>query len=120
MGSIAVIGEERNILGFKPFGVDVYLAGERPQGQGLEEWFSAIVNRKYSLIMITEPVAEQVREQLDSLWERDFPVVLTIQGAGPTGGFAPEGAGPAKGLAFQRLRKLVIKAIGTDLFKEET
>ncbi|KKK63155.1 hypothetical protein LCGC14_2997110, partial [marine sediment metagenome] len=24
MSSIAVLGEERNILGFRPFGVDVY------------------------------------------------------------------------------------------------
>lgn len=114
MGSIAVVGEERNILGFKPFGVDVYLAGERPPGQGMEEWFGAIVGRKYSLIMVTEPVAAQVRGQLEALWERDFPVVLTIRGAGP------EGAGPAGSLAVQRLRNLVIKAVGTDLFKEET
>jgi vacuolar-type H+-ATPase subunit F/Vma7 len=104
---MAVIGEERNLMGFKPFGVDVFLSSERSSDTSLEEWFSSIVSGRYSLIMVTESIAEQVPEQLDALWRKDFPVVLTIRGAGPS-----------RKLAFQRLRDLVIKAVGTDMFKE--
>jgi small neutral amino acid transporter SnatA (MarC family) len=48
-----------------------------------------------------------LKEQIDALWEKDLPVVLTIRGLGET-----------SRVAFERLRGLVIKAIGTDLFKE--
>jgi vacuolar-type H+-ATPase subunit F/Vma7 len=106
MHSIAVLGEERNILGFKPFGVDVYLSHE--SNLSLEEWFREIVKKKYRLILITETVANKLKAQIDELWERDFPVILTIGGVGKT-----------SRMAFERLRSLVIKAVGTDLFKEK-
>ncbi len=103
--SIAVVGEERNILGFKPFGVDVYLSLDT--GGDTEEWFRTIVRKKYKLILITDRIARKLKEQIDALWEQDFPVVLTIRSLGE-----------AEGIAFERLRSLVIKAIGTDIFKE--
>jgi len=103
--SIAVVGEERNILGFKPFGVDVHLSLDT--GGDIEEWFRTIVRKKYKLILITDRIARRLKEQIDALWEQDFPVVLTMRGLGE-----------AEGIAFERLRSLVIKAIGTDIFKE--
>ena len=105
MRSIAVLGEERNILGFKPFGVDIYLSHE--SSESMQDWFKSILKREYRLILITETVAERLKEQIDELWEKDFPVILTISGLGKKTGFA-----------FEHLRSLVIKAIGTDLFKE--
>ena len=104
MSSIAIVGEERNILGFKPFGVDVYLyeTNKTP-----EEWFADILKKNYELIIITESIAEKVKEQIDELWEKELPVVLTIRGLGET-----------TRTSFDRLRRLVIKAIGADLFKE--
>jgi V/A-type H+-transporting ATPase subunit F len=105
MANIAVVGEERNVLGFKPFGVDVYLSHE--SGEDLEDWFRSIVKKEYKLILITEPVARRLHEQIQALWEKDFPVVLTISGLGKK-----------SSAAFDRLRGLVIKAVGTDLLKE--
>jgi len=105
MSSIAILGEERNILGFKPFGVDVYLYNE--SGKNAEEWFSEILKGKYELIIVTESIAERIKEQIDELWEKELPVVLTIRGLGET-----------TRSSFDRLRRLVIKAIGADLFKE--
>jgi len=49
-----------------------------------------------------------LKAQIEDLWEKQLPVVLTIRGLSES-----------KGLAYDRLRRLVIKAIGTDLFKEE-
>jgi vacuolar-type H+-ATPase subunit F/Vma7 len=107
MASIAVLGEERNILGFKPFGIDIYFYQNK--STPIDEWFRGVVRKDYKLILITDTVAMQLREQIDQLWERELPVVLTISGLGTT-----------SRLAFEHLRRLVIKAVGTDLFKEET
>ena len=104
MSSIAVLGEERNILGFRPFGVDVYFYHEDEE---IDAWFNSIVKKDYKLIIITENIAVKVKEQIDVLWEKELPVVLTISGLGET-----------SRAAYERLRSLVIKAIGTDLFKE--
>ena len=105
MANIAVLGEERNVIGFRPFGVDVYLSHESEEE--IEDWFQSIVKKEYKLILITETVAAKLKEQIQSLWEKDFPVVLTINGLGET-----------SSAAFDRLRSLVIKAVGTDLLKE--
>jgi V/A-type H+-transporting ATPase subunit F len=106
MSSIAVVGDERNILGFRPFGVDVHFY-VRNSGD-LEEWFRDIVRQGYTLIIVTESIAEILKSQIEALWEKQLPVVLTIRGLAESKGFASD-----------RLRRLVIKAIGTDLFKEE-
>ena len=105
MSSIAMLGEERNIMGFKPFGVDVYLYHETNMPP--DEWFKEILKKDYELIIITESIAEKVKDQIDELWEKELPVVLTIRGMGETAR-----------TSFERLRKLVIKAVGADLFKE--
>ena len=101
MASIAVIGEERNILGFKPFGVDVHFYSHKEEG--IDDWFRSIVRKGYKLIIVSESIAVKLRQQIDALWEKELPVVLTIRGLGES-----------TGVASERLRKLVIKAIGTD------
>ena len=106
MASIAVLGEERNILGFKPFGVDIHFYSEG--NEKVEEWFKNIAKKGYRLIIITESIAAMLRQEIDALWEKELPVVLTVRGLGET-----------TGIASERLRKLVIKAIGTDLFEED-
>jgi V/A-type H+-transporting ATPase subunit F len=106
MASIAVLGEERNILGFKPFGIDIYFYHDNDTQ--IDEWFREVVRKDYKLILVTDTVAVKLKELIDQLWERELPVVLTISGLGTT-----------SRLAFEHLRRLVIKAVGTDLFKEE-
>jgi V/A-type H+-transporting ATPase subunit F len=106
MSSIAVVGDERNILGFRPFGVDVYFYGQ--DSGDPDEWFRDIVKQGYKLIIVTESITEMLKAQIEALWEKQLPVVLTIRGLAES-----------RGLASERLRRLVIKAIGTDLFKEE-
>ncbi|MFW6138274.1 MAG: V-type ATP synthase subunit F [Spirochaetota bacterium] len=104
MASIAVVGKNRTLLGFKPYGVDVYFYQEK---EDISEWFSSIVKKGYTLIMVSEAVADELSQEIDQLWQKELPVILTIKGLkGPTG------------TSFDRLRKLVIRAIGTDIFRE--
>ena len=105
MADIAVLGEERSILGFRPFGVDVYFY--EGGGESADEWFKGIVKKEYKLILVTENTAAKLKEQIDALWFREVPVVLTIRGVGES-----------SRVSFERLRRLVIKAVGTDLFQE--
>jgi vacuolar-type H+-ATPase subunit F/Vma7 len=116
MSDIAILGEERNILGFRPFGIDVFFYHEEDAVP--EEWFREIVKKQYKLILITDTVAVRLKKEIDELWEKELPVVLTISGIGPSGSAVggPEGTSRP---AFEHLRRLVIKAIGTDLFKED-
>jgi vacuolar-type H+-ATPase subunit F/Vma7 len=109
MADIAVLGDERSILGFKPFGVDVHFYGGGPGSDAgsIEEWFKGIVRMDYKLILVTENIAGKLKEQLDALWFKELPVVLTIRGVGES-----------SRVSFERLRRLVIKAVGTDLFQE--
>jgi len=116
MSDIAILGEERNILGFKPFGIDVFFYHEEDREP--EEWFRAIVKRQYKLILVTDTVASRLKKEIDELWEKEAPVVLTISGIAPGGSAAGDTGGTSR-LAFEHLRRLVIKAIGTDLFKED-
>ncbi|MBN2322356.1 MAG: V-type ATP synthase subunit F [Spirochaetes bacterium] len=115
MSDIAILGEERNILGFKPFGIDVFFYHEEDAAP--EEWFKEIVGKQYKLILVTDTVAERLKKEIDDLWEKELPVVLMISGLA-AGGPAAGGEGTSR-LAFEHLRRLVIKAIGTDLFKED-
>jgi vacuolar-type H+-ATPase subunit F/Vma7 len=105
MADIAVLGDERSILGFKPFGVDVYFY-EKELGS-IDEWFKGVVRKDYKLILVIETIAEKLKEQIDALWFKELPVVLTIRGVGES-----------SKASFERLRRLVIKAVGTDLFQE--
>jgi len=105
MSDIAVLGEDRNITGFKPFGVDVYLYEGRDET--ISDWFRDIIKKDYKLILVTESISMKLKEQIDALWMKELPVVLTIRGMGET-----------SRIAFGRLRRLVIKAVGTDLFQE--
>ena len=79
---------------------------ERKKYNGL--FFKNIAKKGYRLIIITESIAVMLRQEIDALWEKELPVVLTVRGLGET-----------TGIASERLRKLVIKAIGTDLFEED-
>jgi vacuolar-type H+-ATPase subunit F/Vma7 len=113
MADIAVLGDERSIFGFKPFGVDVHFyvkssgSNAGSNAGSIEEWFKGIVRMDYKLILVTETIAEKLKEQIDALWFKELPVVLTIRGVGKS-----------SRVAFERLRRLVIKAVGTDLFQE--
>jgi len=105
MDSIAVLGEKRNILGFKPFGVDVYFYTEG--NINIEELFKSIIKKKYKLILISESIAPKLKDQIEEIRKKELPVVLTIRGMGEK-----------TSLAFEHLRSLVMKAIGIDIFKE--
>lgn len=95
-----VIGDEDTCLGFSLVGLAnqaVYSAEEAK-----DAWDKALEDRSNGIIIITESVANMIRETVDRyLFSEDFPLVVEIPDAG--------------GTSSRDLRSLVNEAIGVSL-----
>lgn len=104
-GSIAVLGDKDSVLAFKAIGLDVFPVENETQAR---EKLHALA-RKYSVIFVTEQVAEQASQLIERYKSRPYPVVVPIPSA--------EGN---TGLGMQGIKSNVEKAIGADiLFDKE-
>jgi len=103
IGKVAVIGDEDTVVGFRLAGVlkaEVAVDGASARRALVE--FSR--DSDISLIIITERLAEQVRDVIEELSTRPYPVIVEI----------PDKRGRLEG-RVSPLRKLVKQAIGVEL-----
>jgi V/A-type H+-transporting ATPase subunit F len=110
MSDIAVIGDRDSVLGFKALGVSTYFWNEETASNS-EEWKNAIdevVDKDYKIIFITEEYHKKCRERIEELYYRVFPVFIAI----------PNNKGTQK-YGFEIVRRLVARAIGTDIFAQD-
>lgn len=104
-GSIAVLGDKDSVLAFKAIGLDVFPVENEQQAR---DKLRALA-RKYSVIFVTEQVAQQASQLIERYKSRPYPVVVPIPSA--------EGN---MGLGMQGIKSNVEKAIGADiLFDKE-
>jgi V/A-type H+/Na+-transporting ATPase subunit F len=99
---IALIGSAVSVAGFRALGVDVYDVA-RPQ-EALEVW-NNVDPGEYAVIFVTEELLPALEEELELFDYRAMPIISVIPPA--TGGI---------GSGLERLRRLVEKAVGTDVF----
>ncbi|MDR2267290.1 MAG: V-type ATP synthase subunit F [Christensenellaceae bacterium] len=97
---IAVIGDKDGVLAFKAIGVDVFDA---------KSYFDARetlkkLARDYSVIFITEDIAETIADTISRYKSRTYPAVIPI----------PSAKGPS-GFGMRGLSRDVEKAIGSDI-----
>lgn len=94
-----VIGDEDAVLGFRLAGVDGAVANNRKDAGAS---FDAVLeNHDYGIILITERIAELIRERVDRyIFSEQFPLILEI----------PDRGGRLEGKLG--LRELVNRAIG--------
>ncbi len=102
MSKIAIIGERDCILGFKALGISVFPV---ETGEEASQALAAIKDGGYAVIFIIEDFAEELKDILKELREKPLPVITLIPG---TRG--------SRGLARERLRQNVRRAIGTDIW----
>ena len=97
-----VLGDEDTVLGFALAGVEGRVVDTREQAAaGLEE---ALQNENAGIVLITERVAELVRERVDEfIFSRSFPLIVEIT----------DRLGPVAGRPS--LREMVNTAIGIKL-----
>ncbi len=97
---IAVIGDKDSVLAFKALGVEVF---------GAKNFFDAQntlkkLARDYSIILITEDIAEQLQDVIARYKVKPYPIVVPIPSSSGSTGFGMNG-----------LSKNVEKAIGVDI-----
>lgn len=110
MSDIAVIGDRDSVLLFKALGVETYFWDE-DTASNENEWKQAlnkIVEVDYKIIFITEEYHKKCRERIEELYSRVFPVIIAI----------PNNKGSKK-YGFDIVRRLVARAIGTDIFAQD-
>ena len=95
-----VIGDEDTVLGFSLVGVSGTTC--RSESEAKSAWNSVLEHHEYGVIVITEDVADMIRETVDRfLFSESFPLVVEI---------------PRKGGKFSRdLRELTNEAIGVSI-----
>ncbi len=97
---IAVVGDKDSVLAFKSIGLDVFpVAGEDEAREQVK-----LLARSYSVIFITEQIAEQIDSLLKRYKARPYPVVVPIPSAEGQTGFGMDG-----------IKRDVEKAIGADI-----
>lgn len=101
---IAIIGDKDSILAFKAIGADVF---------PIKTYFDAVetlkkLAREYSLIFVTEDIAENISDIIKRYRSRPYPCVLPI----PT-------AKGSTGFGMNNISKNVEKAVGVDIFNKK-
>jgi len=107
MSDIAIIGDRDSVLAFKALGVAVYF-WTTDMAHNEDEWkkeIDSVIAKDYKIIFITEDFHMKIRHRIEELYNRVFPVIIAI----------PNNKG-SKQYGFDLVRKLVAKAIGTDIF----
>lgn len=97
-----IIGGEDAVLGFGMVGVEGRVAATADEARdALQE---ALSSKEVGIVIITEPVAEMIRPQVDRyVFSQSFPLIVEV----------PDRQGPLEGRPS--LRELVNQAIGINL-----
>ncbi len=97
-----VIGDEDTVLGFQLAGVEGMAAGSPDEAE--KAFDTALSNHDFAIVIITERVAELIRERVDRfVFTEAFPLILEI----------PDRIGKVEGKPD--LRQMVNRAIGINL-----
>ncbi len=102
---IAVIGDKDIVLAFKAVGMDVYSASDAAEAASALKSIAP----KYSIIFITEDLAQDNWQLIDRYKSRTYPAVIPIPPPSGSTGFGMAG-----------IKADVERAVGTDiLFNKE-
>ncbi|MEG1394502.1 MAG: V-type ATP synthase subunit F [Clostridia bacterium] len=101
---IAVVGDKDSVLAFAAIGLDVFAVLDVEEAR---EKVKALA-RDYSVIFVTEQIAEKISALLDRYKTKTYPAIIPIPSSDGTNGFG-----------MNNIKKDVEKAIGADiLFRE--
>lgn len=98
---IAMIGGKTSTSGFKALGIETFPVEGISRAR--EVW-RRIDPERYGIIFVTEPLAEILGPEIESMAARKFPVVSIV----------PSVSG-SRGAIEGEIRELVERAVGTDM-----
>ncbi|MEO0247370.1 MAG: V-type ATP synthase subunit F [candidate division WOR-3 bacterium] len=102
MKRVAVIGKYETVFPFKSVGMDCIVCAT---GSEVREKIKEAISADYGLIFVEEDYYEDIKDIVESLREVATPAITFIPGAGGS-----------TGMAREKLRSAILKAIGIDVF----
>jgi len=101
MYKIGVMGDRDSILGFKALGIEIFIADDAKNARPI---LRRLAKENYAVIYITEALAINMSEEIDSYKDSVTPAVIVIPGM--------DGQ---MGLGMSSLKSAVMRAVGADI-----
>lgn len=102
--TLAIVGQRETIMPFLATGAQVIYVNKGECAQVIED----LVDQGYKIIFFTEEFIEELNETLVKYRNKTIPCLVPI----------PSGRGKTK-LAIERIRGVIKKAVGADVFVED-
>lgn len=102
MSNVICIGNKNVVMPYSAVGFDIKVVSNAEEAV---EAVNRALEDKYSLIFVQEDYYENISEIIEKTMESAIPVISAIPG--PLG---------ASGKAFDKLREIIKRAIGADIF----
>ena len=103
---VAVVGDSSSVAGFRPLGFEVFALDSPGEARAL---WPQLTGGEYGVVLLTEPVYEEVDDLVAEAADTSLPAVTVIPGAGSVGG-----------VGDKKLVRAIEKALGTTaLIREE-
>lgn len=105
MYKIAVLGDRDSIYGFATLGLETFPVENDEQGA---ETLKKLAYQDYAIIYVTEGLYGRLSDEVEKFISQKLPAIVPIPGSkGNTG----EG--------MENVQKLVLQAVGTDIFGQD-
>lgn len=104
LAEIGAIGNREAILCLRAVGVSILPSKTAREAKSA---FRTMVKNGFAIILITESMAELIKDEIEGYHASTLPAVLVI----------PDNTG-SKGIGLQHIEEAVIKAVGANIFSE--
>lgn len=106
MAKVAIIGDRTSVIGYRGLGLDAFDVRDTDAARKL---WPDVLEQGYDVIFVTENVYGGMMDLIEEISEQATPAVAVIP---PAGG--------GTGVGGERIKRVIEKAIGTDvLIREE-
>ncbi|MBE6016082.1 MAG: V-type ATP synthase subunit F [Lachnospiraceae bacterium] len=102
MYKIAILGDRDSIYGFATLGMETFPVDDIESG---ERTLKTLAAKDYAIIYITEDLMAKISDEVAKYNDQRLPAIIPIPGVAER-----------NGAAMENLQKLVIQAVGSDIF----
>lgn len=103
--NIAVIGDRDSILCFQAVGLKTFPVSNPEEAR---EKMAQVLKGNYAVVFVTEQLAGPLEDMMEEAFSLSLPSIVLI----------PNNRG-SLGVASGRMREMIRKAVGADIFREE-
>ncbi len=104
LAEIGAIGNREAILCLQAVGVTIFPSRTRHEARRA---FRTMLKNAYAIILVTEPIAEWIKDEIEEVQASTLPAVVVI----------PDNTG-SRGVGLKHIEDAMIKAVGANIFSE--